>query len=145
MEILIGIVLLLGILLLAGVTLWHIFIGILVVFTLAALFATGFFAVCWGMMLRSHRKKAHFTRFEEGKRFEAAVYTVDGVEYANMFPAEFILRPSLYRPEREVTVLLRKNKKGVFDLNARITSLIGLPAGLFITVVSVMGVLFFAA
>ncbi len=135
MGIIIGLVLVVVILLLAGVSLSYIIIGIAGLVALAALFTLVFFAVCWAGLLCSVRKKAHFTRFERGNRFEAAVYSIDGEEYCNVFPAEFVFREKLYKPEREIVVRvtrLGRGKRCVFDRNAFITSIVGLPVSLLI-------------
>lgn len=135
MGVIIGIVLVVVILLLAGVSLSYIIIGIAGLVALAALFTLVFFAVCWAGLLCSVRKKAHFSRFERGNRFESAVYLIDNEEYHNVFPAEFVMREKLYKPEREVTVRvtkLRRRQRSVFDRNALITSVVGLPVSLMI-------------
>lgn len=84
------------------------------------------------MLLRSEKKSARFVRFESGQRFESAVYLIDGSEYGNVFPAEFVMRGKLYRSDREVTVRLARRSHRVFDRNALITSLVGLPVSLLI-------------
>lgn len=135
MGVIIGIVLVVLILVLAGVDLSYIIMGIAGLVALAALFTLVFFVVCWIGLLGSERKKAHFVRFERGNRFESAVYLVDGEEYQNVLPAEFVMRGKLYRPDREVTVRvarLRRNSRSVFDRNAFITSVVGLPVSLLI-------------
>ena len=134
MEIIIGIVFVILILLLTGLDIGWIIIGIAGLVALAALFTAVFFAVCW-VMLRSEKRSARFVRFERGKRFESAVYLIDGSEYGNVFPAEFIMRGKLYRSDREVTVRLTRRSHRVFDRNALITSLVGLPVSLLIAAV----------
>lgn len=130
MEIIIGIVFVILILLLTGLDIGWIIIGIAGLTALAALFTAVFFAVCWVMLLRSEKKSARFVRFESGQRFESAVYLIDGSEYGNVFPAEFVMRGKLYRSDREVTVRLARRSRRVFDRNALITSLVGLPVSL---------------
>lgn len=133
MEIIIGIIFVILILLLTGLDIGWIIIGIAGLTALAALFTAVFFAVCWVMLLRSEKKSARFVRFESGQRFESAVYLIDGSEYGNVFPAEFVMRGKLYRSDREVTVrLARRSHQGWFDRNALITSLVGLPVSLLI-------------
>lgn len=130
MEIIIGIVFVILILLLTGLDIGWIIMGIAGLIALAALFTAVFFAVCWVMLLRSEKRSARFVRFERGKRFESAVYLIDGSEYGNVFPAEFVMRGKLYRSDREVTVRLARRSHRVFDRNALITSLVGLPVSL---------------
>lgn len=132
MEIIIGIIFVILILLLTGLDIGWIIMGIAGLAALAALFTAVFFAVCWVMLLRSEKKSARFVRFESGQRFESAVYLIDGSEYGNVFPAEFVMRGKLYRSDREVTVRLARRSHRVFDRNALITSLVGLPVSLLI-------------
>ena len=101
MEIIIGIVFVILILLLTGLDIGWIIMGIAGLTALAALFTAVFFAVCWVMLLRSEKKSARFVRFESGQRFESAVYLIDGSEYGNVFPAEFVMRGKLYRSDRK--------------------------------------------
>ena len=115
MEIIIGIVFVILILLLTGLDIGWIIMGIAGLTALAALFTAVFFAVCWVMLLRSEKKSARFVRFESGQRFESAVYLIDGSEYGNVFPAEFVMRGKLYRSDREVTVRLARRSRRVFD------------------------------
>lgn len=133
MEMIIGAVFVILILLLTGLDIGYIIMGIAGLVTLAALFTAGFFVVCWILLLSSEKKTAKFVRFERGARFESAVYLVDGTEFSNVFPAEFIMREKLYRPDREATVRLSRKLRRVFDKNALITSFVGLPVSLLIT------------
>lgn len=131
MTVIIGAVLVILVLLLAGVDITYIIMGIAGLVALAALFSAGFFIVCWALLIGSEKKTARFVRFERGARFEAAVYLIDGAEYRNVFPAEFVMRDKLYRSDRIVTVRLAWNSR-VFDRNALITSVVGLPVSLLI-------------
>ena len=131
MEIIVGAVLIILILMLAGLDIRYIIMGIACLVALGALLTASFFAVCWVMLIGSKKKTAQFVRFDRGKRFESAVYLIDGVEYSNIFPAEFIMREKLYHPGRDVSVRLSRNSR-VFDKNALMTSAVGLPVSLLI-------------
>ena len=134
MEILLGAVIIIILLALVGVDIWYILLGVIAIVALAALFTAGLFAVGTVMLLRAKRCFGEFLRFDEGKRFEYAVYSIDGVEYGNIFPAEMVMRKRLYKPGEPVK--LRLTKKGsVFDRNAFLTTVIGLPVSLLITAV----------
>lgn len=130
MEVIIGAVIIIFLLVLLGVDIWYILLGIIALIALAALFTAVLFAVCVVWLLRSRRHSGEFLRFEEGKRFEYAVYRIDGAEYGNIFPAEMILRERLYKPETPVT--LRLSGSRVFDRNAFLTIVIGFPLSLLI-------------
>ena len=129
MEILIGVVLIVVILLLVGVDMWYFLVGGAALVSLAAAFTAAFFCVCAVMLIRSRRCSGEFLGFVEGKRFEAAEYLVCGETHCNVFPAEFILRDRLYRPGRPVKLFLSRSGR-VFDRNAFITTLIGVPLSL---------------
>ena len=132
MEILLGAVIIIILLALVGVDIWYILLGVIALVALAALFTAGLFAVGTVMLLRAKRCFGEFLRFDEGKRFEYAVYSIDGGEYGNIFPAEMVLREKLYKPETPVKLRLYR-KKSVFDRNAALTTAIGLPVSLLIT------------
>lgn len=132
MEVLLGAVVIIFLLALVGVDIWYILIGVIALIALAALFTAWMFAVGVVMLLRAKRCEGEFLRFDEGKRFEYAVYFIDGGEYGNIFPAEMVWRKRLYKTG--VSVKLRLTKKGsVFDRNALLTTVIGFPMSLLIT------------
>lgn len=134
MEILIGAAVIIILLALLGVDIWFILLGIIALVALAALFVTAMFSVSMVWLLRSERCSGEFLKFSEGKRFEYAVYRIEGGEYGNIFPAEMVMRERLYKPGEPVK--LRLTKKGsVFDRNAFLTTVIGLPVSLLITAV----------
>ena len=132
MEILLGAVVIIILLALLGVDIWYILLGVIALITLAALFTAGLFTVGTVMLLRSQRCSGEFLRLDEGKRFEYAVYSINGGEYGNIFPAEMVLRERLYKPEIQVKLYLTK-RGSVFDRNAFLTTVIGLPVSLLIT------------
>ncbi len=132
MEILVGIVMIVIILLLSGVDMWYFLVGGTGLVALAAVFTSVFFAVCAIMLFRSRKCTGVFLRFVQGKRFDAAEYLVDGEPHRNIFPAEFILRERIYRTDRQVKLRLTRAGK-IFDRNAFITTLLGLPLSLAVT------------
>lgn len=117
------------ILLLAGVDMWYFLVGGLVIVAAAALFTTVFFIVCATMLLRSRKCAGVFLRFAEGKRFDAAEYLIGGEPHRNVFPAEFVMRERLYRPDKTVKLHLTRSGR-VFDGNAFVTTIVGLPLSL---------------
>lgn len=126
MEIILGAAAIVFILALAGVDIWYILLGFLMLVSLAALLTAGFFAVCLAMILRGEIKRGRFSGFRKEKRFESAVYLIGGAEYANIFPAEFVMRGRIYKPDREVKLRLTRSGR-VFDLNALTTVFMGFP------------------
>lgn len=143
MEIIIGAAVIIMLLLLAGVDIWFIFLGFMFLVAAAAVFTAGFFAVCAVMILSGKRRAARFVRFEKSGRFDAAIYSSDGNEYANAFPAEFILRDRLYSPDRTVTI--RTTKRGrAFDKNALLSTAAGLPLSILTAVIFGGGAMWFA-
>ena len=143
MEIIIGAAVIIMLLLFAGVDTWFIFLGFMFLVAAAAVITAGFFAVCAVMILSGKRRAARFVRFEEGGRFDAAIYSADGKEYANVFPAEFILRDRLYSPGRTVTI--RTTKRGrAFDKNALLSTAAGLPLSILTAVIFGGGAMWFS-
>lgn len=131
MEILLGAAIIVILLLLLGVDMWYFLIGGIALVALAAVFTAVFFTVCAVMLIRSERHTGVFLKFGEGKRFEAAVYEVDGRECRCVFPAEMVLRDKIYKPGRPVELRLTRGGR-VFDKNAFLSAVIGLPTSLVI-------------
>lgn len=139
MEIFLCIAVVVMLLLLLGVDLWYfLIIGIGIVALLAG-FCFLFFAVCTVMLIRSRKHSGMFLRFEESGRFSHAVYLIDGKEYSCIFPAEMILRDKLYKELKPITLRLGNLGK-VFDKNAFLTVLLGLPMSLIIMLIFAGGV-----
>lgn len=143
MEIIIGAAVIIMLLLFAGVDIWFIFLGFMFLVAAAAVITAGFFAVCAVTILSGKRRAARFVRFEKGGRFDAAIYSADGEEYANAFPAEFILRDRLYSSDRTVTI--RTTKRGrAFDKNALLSTAAGLPLSILTAVIFGGGAMWFS-
>lgn len=78
-----------------------------------------FFTVCAAALLLSRRCRGHFVRFDKSGRFETAVYGIDGEEYANIFPAEPIMRGIIYKPGERTLFLFRRGKRSfAFDTHS---------------------------
>ena len=132
MEVIVGAAVIIMLLLLAGVDLWYIFLGLLLLVAAAALFTAGFFIVCALMMTSAERRLGSFVRFEKNGRFDAAVYSSNGREYRNVFPAEFVMREKLYKTHTPVKLRVTKSGRA-FDKNAAVTITAGLPLSLLTT------------
>lgn len=143
MELIAGAALAVLILLMAGLDIWYIFMGFVALVTMGAFATMVMFSVCAAMLAGSARKKARFTRFDDSGRFDSAVYEIYGMEYRNMFPAEFVMRDRLYRSDRKVSVRLTR-KRRVFDRNALITVAVGLPLSAVITALFGFALVFMA-
>lgn len=129
MEILVGIAIVVIILLLAGVDMWYFLVGGAILVAAGAMFTAVFFIACTAMLLRSRKCSGVFLQFAEGKRFDAAEYLIDGEPHRNIFPAEFVMRERLYCPGKSVNLHLTRSGR-VFDGNAFVTTIIGLPLSL---------------
>ncbi len=134
-EILVGVVLVGLILLLAGVDIWYLLMGVLGLVTLAALLTVGFFTVSMFMLISSRRCSGVLTQFVEGKRFGVAEYLIDGELHNNIFPAEAEgpLRSHMYHPGKPVKLFLARNGR-TFDKNALLTTCVGLPVSIAVSV-----------
>ncbi|MGN1422706.1 MAG: hypothetical protein ACI4XA_04970 [Oscillospiraceae bacterium] len=144
MEFFVGAAVIIMLLLLAGVELWFIFLGIILLAAAAGVFTAGFFAVCAVMLIRANRCIGSFVRFEKNGRFDAAVYSVNGKEYKNVFPAEVVMRGKLYSEGKPAKLYITKGGR-CFDKNAFVTTAAGLPTSLVVTAAAIMLFLFFAA
>lgn len=102
-------------------------VGMLLMWILGAvILLTGvFFAGSLFLLITAKPAKAEFLRFDDTKRFPAAVYRVDGTELRNIFPGEAIMKKKLYAEGRQKRVLKSRLFKFVIDGNALATILIG--------------------
>ena len=126
MEFILGAVVIVLLLALAGVDIWYIMLGALRLIALAAALTAVFFVSCLVVMLRGSSKTGSFCGFRRGRHFEAAVYLIDGTEHTNAFPAEFVMRDRIYKPDRTVKLRLARDGR-VFDMNAAATVFLGIP------------------
>ncbi|MBO7474033.1 MAG: hypothetical protein J6U00_08550 [Ruminococcus sp.] len=91
-------------------------------------------------MLFAQKHKAVFSRIDKSpnSRFKVAYYTVDGVEYPNVFPEEGFMQNRLYRSDKSYTVFLARNKKFVFDKFSCATCTIGSVLGIVTALAAVI-------
>lgn len=99
-------------------------VGMLLVWILAAIIVLTalFFTVCLFFLVASKPVKAEFLRFDDTKRFPAAVYRVDGEERRNVFPCEMMLKKKLYVEEKGAEKQIFRfcyRRKRVRDDNSR--------------------------
>ncbi len=144
MEFLVGAAVIIMLLLLAGVDLWYIFLGLILLAAVAGLFTAGFFVVCTVMLIRSVRCIGSFVSFGKNGRFDAAVYSVNGKEYKNIFPAEVVMREKLYSAGKPSMLHITKSGR-CFDRNAFVTTAAGLPMSIVVTAAALMLFLFLSA
>jgi hypothetical protein len=88
-----------------------------------------FFAVNLLMLIPARVVTARFVGFERNKRFECAVYEVEGVRYKNSFPAENVLRDRIYGGEKRVFLVnLSWKKKRIYavDMHSLLIMVLGL-------------------
>lgn len=127
MEYILGFVIVLILLLILG---FGVDIIIFVFICLLAL-ATGitelFFLFFSARLLLSKKTEGVFTRIgrPEKSRFDAVYYNTADGEMPNVFPAEFVMREKIYRPEKRVKLRADRFRKVVYDRNARLTICFG--------------------
>ena len=129
MEFIIGLVIIVLILLILGFGIDVIIFGFIVLITLATA-SSGLFFVYFNIrLLLSAKAEGKFTRVArpEKAKFDSAYYETEKGELPNIFPAEFVMRDKIYKPEKTVRLRIDRRGKFVFDRNARLTILFGLP------------------
>lgn len=106
------------------------------IYILSLLLLMCFFA----RMLLAKKHKAVFSRIDKSprSRFKVAYYTIDGVEYPNVFPEEGFMQDRLYRNDKSYTVFLARNKKFVFDKFSCATCTIGTALGIATALAAVL-------
>lgn len=139
MEFLVGAVIIIILLLCLGADWGMIAMGIIGLIGLAVVLLAVFFLMCAAALLGAERVTAVFTELRgENRRFDAAYYLIDGREYPNLFPGEFVMRDKFYRKDKPVKVRLLRRAGVVFDKNAAWTIMVGLavslPAGVFFVI-----------
>lgn len=102
-------------------------VGMLLVWILAAIivFTAAFFTVCLFFLVTSKPVKAEFLRFDDTKRFPAAVYRVDGEERRNVFPGEMVMKKKLYVEGKRKRALKNRIFGFIIDGNALATIILG--------------------
>ncbi|MDE7192541.1 MAG: hypothetical protein K2O14_01095 [Oscillospiraceae bacterium] len=145
MEILVGAAVIVVLLLCLGVDWGIIAMGIMALIGLGMVLLAIFFLVCAAALPGAERVSAVFTELRRGNgRFDVAYYVIDGREYPNLFPGEFVMRDRFYRRDKPVRVRLLRKAGVVFDRNAIGTILVGLAVSLPVSVFFVICVLVFA-
>lgn len=101
--------------------------GLLAILGIALALMTVFFTVSAALLLFSRRCKGEFVRIEKSKRYETAVYRIDGEELSCFFPAEPIMRGIIYRPGERTLFLCRRSKRDfVFDMHSALIIALGM-------------------
>ena len=129
MEYILGIGIIVIILLILGFGADVIIFGFIVLITLAAASSGLFFVYFTVRLMLSRRAKGTFTRVAkpESGTFESAYYDIGDSELPKVCPAEFVMRDRIYHTDRTVSLRLDRRGKFVYDRNARLTILFGLP------------------
>ena len=129
MEFILGLVIIVILLLILGFGLNFIFVGFVCLLGLAAAATELVFLFFAVRLLFSKRVRGSFTRIgrAEKARYDTAFYRIDDTELPNVFPAEMVMKDRLYRVGREVKLRVDVRKKFVYDRNARLTILLGVP------------------
>ncbi|MBQ3842849.1 MAG: hypothetical protein II820_09180 [Ruminiclostridium sp.] len=129
MEFVLGIVIIVILLLILGFGIDVIIFGFIVLITLATASSALFFVYFTVRLLISKKTQGTFTRVakQEKWKYESAFYDIGDEELPNVFPAEFVMRDKIYHTDRTVKLRLDRRGKFVYDRNARMTILFGLP------------------
>lgn len=144
MEILAGAAVIIILLLCLGMDWGMIAMGIMGLIGLGMVLLAIFFLACAAALLGAERVTAVFSELRgENRRFDVAYYIIDGKEYPNLFPGEFVMRDKFYRKDKPVRVKLLRKAGVVFDRNALGTVYIGLAVSLPVSVFFVICVLVF--
>lgn len=136
MELIIGIVVVFILLLCMGASISFIATIALILVGLFVVFMTGFFVYAIILLISGKRTTGKYTRSEKGEKSKIpyAVYIIDNEEYKNLLPLEVMFQNKIYRPDKEVKLILNKKKKCCFDNNATICCVLGILVSLFLLV-----------
>ena len=144
MEFLIGAAVIIILLLCLGVDWGMIAMGIIGLIGLGIVLLAIFFLVCAAALMCAERVTAVFSELRgDNRRFDVAYYLIDGREYPNLFPGEFVMRDKFYRKDKPVRVKLLRKAGVVFDKNAMGTIYVGLAVSLPVSVFFVICVMVF--
>lgn len=120
MEVLVILAIVIVLLLILGVSPEALMLGSMVLMGLLMLTLFVFFIYCSFRLLRSKRCTGKLSRVEKHPKYGYGTpyYTVEGEEYANVFPCEVVMKKQLYSEGRECRVFLDRRRGRVFDGNA---------------------------
>ncbi|MBQ7782330.1 MAG: hypothetical protein IJ368_00005 [Oscillospiraceae bacterium] len=127
MEVFIGFIIVLVIMLCLGVEIGFIASVAAAAVGLVIVLIFAFFVYSAVLLALSEKAEGNYSHTEKNSRgFESAFYIVDGEAMPNAFPKEVVFSRLLYRSENTVKLRLVRKKKLVFDMNAQITTIVGL-------------------
>lgn len=128
MEYLLGFIIIVILLLILGIGFDVIISGVLILLLIITAASELFFVYFGIRILFSRRFSGSFVRIDkpEKSRFDVAFYGTESGELPNVFPAEFVMRDKIYKPDKTVSLRLDAGKKYVYDRNARLTIGFGL-------------------
>lgn len=128
MEFLIILAVVIALLIMIGVEIPTILMGFMGLLGLIILLILVFFIYCLTKLVGAKKCRGVLSKVDKSPKFEynCAYYEVDGVEYANIFPCEVVLKKHLYTQGKEYVLRLNKKKETVFDPNAYACLIFGL-------------------
>ncbi len=141
MELLIFLIIVIVFCLILDVSLNFVVLGLIAFMgIISGLFALAFLG-CMVCLLGCRRKPATFLRTDnvKGSKFQVAYYLVEGREYPCVFPKEVVLENKLYQTDKVYHVMVHEKLGKVFDRFAVTTCVLGLVAGIALSV----GILFY--
>lgn len=114
---------------------------------LTILFFVLFFLFTSVSLLFYKRVKGVFVRFDDSSRWERAVYSVEGNEYICRFPAESILRNSIYKEDAEdrtcMLLISRSDRKSAYDRHSLMIIAVGTVVSVILIAAVLIAVLFY--
>ncbi len=129
MEILIGAAIIILLLIILGVSIWTIMQGDLWIMAILLMLMDWFFLISLFFIIAGKPHDAQFVRIHKQRKWGTAVYLIDGKEYLNWYPAEFIFQNKIYHEDRTCRVRLWQCKRFylLFDWYSILIAAIGVP------------------
>ena len=134
MEIILGAVVIIVLLLILGFGIDVVILGIVGVMCLISAASELLFLYFAVRLMLSKKRSALFSRIgrTEKRKYDIAFDMVGDAELPNVFPAEVVMKNRLYSADKPVNVRVDVGKKYVYDRNARLTIVLGVPLCTFL-------------
>ncbi len=129
MEIFIAALVIIVLLLILGVSIWTIMTGLLWIMAVLLMLMAWFFLISLFFIVAGKPHDAEFVRIQKKKTWGTAVYLIEGDEYFNWYPAEFILQKNIYHEGRTCRVRIWQCKRFylLFDWYSILIVAVGIP------------------
>ena len=133
---LIGLIVIFILLLCLGANIGFIASIALLLVALFIVFMTCFFVYTIILLITGKKVKGVYTHSEKDSKSNIpfAYYMINDVEYKNALPLEVVFQNKIYRPDREVNLILNQKRNKCFDNNALICCIMGVIISVFLFV-----------